>query len=209
MASKKPTRQTKDPVTHRFQTTLSRALVELLVKTHGEGRDFRNVTAVRCQVHPKLLTRWLSEGAKDPDAGLKTELFMRMAQAEGDYRAELIGEVGNPISMTETMTFEDGKPASKVTEARRTTGLQWLLERRFHQFRANAMPKADDLEICAMLEPQAGAEMNLEQALQIVTMIANNPQRLPPALLQVFSVAGWTVPAKAMTDGQDSNQTAH
>ncbi len=204
MAAKK--RQTKDPVTHRFQTILTRELVEKLVATHGEGRDFRNVTAVRCQVHPKLLTRWLKEGAEDPEAGLRTELFMRMAQAEGDYRAALIQEVADPTAMTETMTYEDGKPSSKVTEARRTTGLQWLLERRFHQFRANALPKADDLEICAMLEPQAGAEMNQEMALQIVAMIARNPERLPPPMRQAFLQAGWSLPSKAMTDGQE---TAH
>lgn len=203
-------RQTKDPVTHRFQSVLTRDLCDQLCDTHGKGRDFRNATAIRCGVHPVLLTRWLKLGANDPEAGLATELFMRMGKAECDYRADLIKEVADPTSMTEVVEYDDGKPIGKTTVARRTQGLQWLLERRFRQFRADALPKPDDLEISVMLEPAAASEMNQEAALQIITMIASNPERLPPALLQVFLQAGWALPAtasqKVMTDGQ---ATAH
>lgn len=205
MAAKKSRQQPKNGTgkggqTHCFQSTLTREIVEQLVTTHEEGQDFRNVTAVRCQVHPRVLTRWLKLGESTPDAGLATELFMRMGKVEGDLRAGYVKEVANPISMTEHTEYEEGKPVSKTVEARKTQGIQWLLERRFRQFRADYIPKPDDLEICAMLEPQATV-YSVEMVLGIVQQMAQYPERLPEPVRRLFAETDWGVP-KEMSDGQ-------
>lgn len=202
MAPKKPPRQTKDPVTHRFQSTLTRELCDLLCKTHEEGKDFRNVTAVRCGVHPVNLTRWLKLGASDETAGLYTELFMRMARAEGDTRAEWIAEVADPVASVEDVTYDEGKPVGKTTTTRRVNGLQWLLERRFKQFRSEHIQKPDEMEVTAMLEPQATV-YTADMVLGIVQQMAAHPERLPEAVRRLFAQTDWCVP-KEMTDGQSS-----
>ena len=199
MADKKP-RQQKDPVTHRFQSVLTRELLDQLCETHEKGRDFRNVTAVRCGVHPTLLTRWLKTGAETADGGLYTELFMRMGQIEGDLRAGHIAEVSNPIASTEHTEFDEGKPVSKTVESRRTQGIQWLMERRFRQFRSEHIPKVDELEIATMLEPQATV-YTAEMVLGIVQQMAAQPERLPEAVRRLFAQTDWGVP-KEMTDAK-------
>lgn len=206
MAPKKPPRQQKDPVTHRFQSVLSRELVDKLCETHEKGKDFRNVTAVRCGVHPVTLTRWLKLGMNDEKAGLATELFMRFAQIEGDIRAGLLAEMANPESQTEHMTYEDGKPSSKVSTSRRTQGVQWLLERRFRQFRVEYLQKPDELEVVAMLEPQATV-YTAEMVLGLVQQMAADPERLPEAVRRLFAQTDWRVP-REMTDGSKT-ETAH
>lgn len=199
MTEKKP-RQQKDPVTHRFQSILTRELLDKLCDFHEKGRDFRNVTAVRCGVHPTLLTRWLKTGAETENGGLYTELFMRMGQIEGDIRAGYINEVSNPVASTEHTEFEEGKPVSKTVESRRTQGIQWLMERRFRQFRSEHIPKVDELEIAAMLEPQATV-YTAEMVLGIVQQMAAQPERLPEAVRRLFAQTDWGVP-KEMTDGK-------
>ena len=198
-ASRKP-RQTKDPVTHRFQSTLTRALCDQLCETHEKGRDFRNVTAVMCDVHPVTLTRWLKLGAESPDAGLHTELYMRMAKAEGGIRSGYIGELSNPIVSTEKSEYADGKTVGKTVETRNTRGIQWLMERRFRQFRVEHLQKPDELEVTAMLEPQV-IVYSAEMVLGIVQQMAQNPERLPEAIRVLFARTDWRVP-KEMTDGQ-------
>jgi hypothetical protein len=200
MAPKKPPRQQKDPVTHRFQSTLTRELCDLLCETHEKGRDFRNVTAVMCDVHPVTLTRWLKQGAESPDAGLHTELYMRMAKAEGAIRAGYIDECSNPSASTETTEYDNGKPVSKTVESRNTRGIQWLMERRFKQFRSEHIQKPDELEVTAMLEPVA-AVYTADMVLGIVQQMAANPDRLPEAVRRLFAQTDWRVP-KEMTDGQ-------
>lgn len=199
---KKPPKQTKDAVTHRFQSTLTRELCDKLCDTHASGRDFRNVTAVMCDVHPVTLTRWLKLGAESPDAGLHTELYMRMAQAEGTIRAEYIRETSNPIASTEHTEYEDGKPISKTVESRRTNGIQWLMEKRFRQFRVEHIAKPDELEVTAMLEPQAMV-YTADMVLGIVQQMAAHPERLPEAVRKLFAHTDWQVP-REMTDGQTS-----
>jgi hypothetical protein len=199
MAAKKP-RQTKDPVTHRFQSTLTRALCDQLCKTHEEGRDFRNVTAVMCDVHPVTLTRWLKLGAESPDAGLHTELYMRMCKTEGGIRADWIAEVADTTVSLEDVTYDDGKPVGKTTTSRRTHGIQWLLEKRFRQFRKEHIHKVDELEVTALLEPQA-VVYTADMVLGIVQQMAQDPERLPPAIRQLFANTDWRVP-KELTDGQ-------
>jgi hypothetical protein len=193
-------RQQKDPVTHRFQSVLSRELCDKLCEAHQEGRDFRNITAVRCGVHPVTLTRWLKLGSSDENAGLHSELFMRMAKAEGDTRAAYISEVSNPVASTEETEYADGKPVSKTVESRRTQGIQWLLERRFRQFRADSVPKVDDLEMADLLQPQATV-YSLEMVLDICQQMAAQPERLPVAVRQLFANTDWAVPTR-MNDGQ-------
>lgn len=200
----KPRRQTKDPVTHRFQTTLTRELCDLLCKTHEEGKDFRNVTAVRCKVHPTVLTRWLKLGQTEPDSGLHAELFMRMSAIEGDIRAGYIAEVSNPISSTEETAYEDGKPVSKTVVSRRTNGIQWLMERRFRQYRVEHVQKPDEAEVLSMLEPQATV-YSLDMVLDICQQMAAQPERLPVAIRELFSTTDWAVPRK-LNDGQAEPQ---
>ncbi len=200
MAQKKPREQKKDPVTHRFQSTLTRALCDQLCLTHETGRDFRNVTAVRCRVHPTVLTRWLKRGQEDPDAGLHTELFMRFGAIEGDVRAGYIDEVSNPVASTEETAYEDGKPISKTVVSRRTQGIQWLMERRFKQFRVEHIQKPDETEIVDMLVPQATV-YNLETVLAICQQMAAQPDRLPPAIRDLFANTDWAAP-KRIADAQ-------
>ncbi len=202
MAARKPRHQ--DPVTRRFASILSRELCDLLCLTHEQSGDFRNVTAVRCGVHPVTLTRWLKLGATDESAGLHTELFMRMGKAEGDFRATLLVAVADPtVTIQENGTDGDGNPTTKNV-SRRVTGLQWLLERRFRQFRADSVAKPDDLEIADMLQP-AATVYSLEMVLDICQQMAAQPERLPVAVRQLFASTDWAVPGKR-ADGQAEPQ---
>ena len=204
MPSKKPPatpkRQPKDSVTHRFQSILTRELCDRLCDTHEAGRDFRNATAVRCQVHPTLLTRWLKLGESDPNAGLATELFMRFGEIESIIRAGYIAEVSDSTASTEETVFDEGKPISKTVVSRRTQGVQWLMERRFRQFRVEHVQKPDETEIVEMLVPQA-TTYNLETVLAICQQMAAQPERLPAAVRELFASTDWAAPRK-MTDGQ-------
>lgn len=198
-AHKKP-RQPKDTVTHRFESVLTRALVDQLCEIHEQGRDFRNVTAARCGVHPKLLTRWLRLGSEDENGGLHAELFLRMIAIEGSLRAGYLAELSDPTASTETVEYKDGKPVSKTVTARRTQGIQWLMERRFQQFRVEHIQKPDEVEVLAMLEPQATV-YTAEMALSLVQQMAAHPERLPEGVRLLFAQTDWRVP-KEMTDGQ-------
>lgn len=198
MATKKP-RQTQG-ARGRFESTLTRELLESLCETHEKGRDFRNVTAARCGVHPKLLTRWLTLGSEDESGGLYAELFLRMLAIEGTIRAVYIAECSNPSASTEKTEYDNGKPVSKTVESRNTRGIQWLMERRFKQFRVEHLAKPDELEVTAMLEPVATV-YTAEMVLGIVQQMALNPERLPEAVRVLFARTDWRVP-KEMTDGQ-------
>ncbi len=187
----------------RFQSILTQALVDQLCETHETGRDFRNVTAVRCGVHPTLITQWLKRGALGADDGLYSELFMRFARIEGDIRAVYIAEVSDPTAQTEQTEYEDGKPVSKTVTARRTQGIQWLMERRFRQFRVEHVQKADETEAVSFLEPQATV-YTADMVLGLVQQMAANPERLPEAVRLLFANTDWRVPREIVTDGQTS-----
>ena len=150
----------------RLQTALTELLVAQLCETHREGRDFRNATALRCGVHPKMLTRWLKQGETDPAGSLCSRLFMAFGRIEGDIRAEWIAEVANPVVACE--------------ETRRSTnGLQWLLERRFRQFRADWIPRPDEVNVGDMLTAEQQTGFSPEAALAIVrAMVASMPAEL-------------------------------
>lgn len=195
-------RQTIDPKTGRFQSILTPELVDRLCKTH-EDRDFRNVTAVRCGVHPRVLRRWLKLGANDESAGLATDLFMRMAKVEGDLRATLLAEVADPTASVEQTEFDNGKPASKTLTSRRTSGIQWLLERRFRQFRVEHVQTEDEQDVLSLFEPQPQA-MTLEMAETICRQLAAAPERLPPAIRALFAQTDWGAPALKDSNGEEA-----
>lgn len=198
---KTPKRQKTDAITHRFQSVLTAELVEELCKVHEEGQDFRNVTAVRCGVHPTLLTRWLKQGAESAEGGLCTELFMRFGKIEGDIRAGYIAEVSDPTASTEESQYDDGKVVGKIVTTRKTSGIQWLMERRFRQFRVEHIQKPDELAISEMLEP-AATVYTADMVLGIMQQMAAYPERLPVAIRLLLANTDWRV--KDSIDAQAS-----
>lgn len=189
------TTQPKDPQSGRFQSTLTPELVDKLCTTHADGRDYRNVTAARCGVHPAVLTKWLKLGAGNEAAGLATELFMRFAQIEGDIRAKWIAELADVTASVEHTEFEDGKPVSKTVNARRTSGLQWLMERRFRQFRVEHALTEHESDAMSLLQPQAQT-LTTEMAIALCQQLAQNPERLPEPIRVLFAATDWRAPKK-------------
>lgn len=197
-------RQPKDPVTHRFQTTLTRDLCDRLCETHQAGKDYRNVTAARCGVHPVTLTKWLKLGSTDPDNGLAAELYMRFLGIEGEIRAAWIAEIANTLSLTEETEYGDkGLPISKHTTMRKTDGIRWLLERRFRQFRVEHVLTEHEQDAMALLQPAASA-LTPEMAEQICRMLASAPERLPPAIRTLFAATDWRPPKTLEAHGQET-----
>jgi hypothetical protein len=187
----------------RLRSGLDEALLEQLCEVHREGRDFRNATALRCGVHPRMLSRWLERGARDEDAGLHTRLFLAFGAIEGDIRAEWIGEVANPEASREESQFE----GSKTATSRRVTGLQWLLERRFKQFRLDWVQRPDEGEVGELLAAQQTG-FSPEAALAVVRAMITS---MPPELAAPFLTwARARLPAGASIDGDtdhDPGQT--
>jgi len=194
----------KDATTGRFQSRLTPELVDKLCSTHSEGCDYRNVTAARCAVHPKTLSAWLKLGASNEAAGLATDLFMRLTKIEGDIRAKWLAEIADVTASVEHTEFEDGKPVSRTVNARRTSGLQWLMERRFRQFRMDHAVTADEEDALSLLQPQAQA-MTPEMAIAMCQMLAQNPERLPEPIRILFAATDWRAPKK-LPHGEE---TAH
>lgn len=163
----------------RLRSALDEDLFAQLCETHRTGRDFRNATALRCGVHPKMLTRWLERGAADEHAGLYTRLFVEFGRIEADIRATWIDEVANPEASREDVHFDDnGKPISKTASSRRTNGVEWLLERRFKQFRADWVPRPDETEAAELLAERSQG-FSPEAALAVVrAMVASMPAEL-------------------------------
>jgi hypothetical protein len=183
----------------RFQTLLTAALLKELLATHRKG-DFRNMTALRCGVHPKRLSIWLRQGAELEDDSLLARLFLGFARIEANVRAESIKEILDPEMKRETTEFEDGKPVSKTSTARATDGIRWYLERRFRQWRADWVEREDEGPVDALLLPQPGG-LNVEAAKYIVAQLAAN---MPPELRDIFTAKGWTPPSLPETaNGQE------
>lgn len=167
-----------------LRTTLDEELLEELTLAH-RARDYRNATAVRCRVHPKLLTKWLRAGQNDDDPeSLYARLFVAFGAIEGEIRAELIEQIADPT--VETTAFDEGKPSSTVK--RRTAGLQWLLERRFRQYRSDYAQKPDERDIAEMLTDEQAEALTVEAALAIAQAMA---ARMPAQLRPVFEGQGW------------------
>lgn len=198
------TTQPQDPQTGRFQSTLTPELVERLCSTHADGRDYRNVTAARCGVHPGMLTRWLKLGAGNEAAGLATELFMRFAQIEGDIRAQWISEIADVTASVETTEFDNGKPISRTVNARRTSGLQWLLERRFRQFRVEHAPNEHEQDALSLLQPQAQS-LTPEMAVALCQQLAANPERLPEPIRVLFAATDWRAPKRLESHAEETS----
>jgi hypothetical protein len=194
MAQRKPPPKKpkpRDRRSGRFQTLLTEPLLKRLLMTHRTGADFRNMTALRCGVHPKRLSIWLRQGAELEDESLLARLFLGFALIEGELRAKSIKEVRNPEVKRETTEFEDGKPVSKTSTARATDGIRWYLERRFRQWRADWVEREDEGPVDALLQPQAGG-LNVEAAKYIIAQLA---ERMPPELLAIFTAKGWKPPS--------------
>lgn len=172
----------------RLVTALDEPLFEKLCAVHRDGRDFRNATALRCGVHPKMLSRWLKQGERD-EGTIYARLFLAFGQIEGEIRAGYIAEVENTETSREETTFSaKGVPESKVVVQRRTTGVQWLLERRFRQFRSDWVVKEDELDVVHMLSEQQAQGLTLEAALQIARQLAKN---MPDQLRPIFEAERW------------------
>lgn len=198
-------RKPQAATTHRFQTVLTRELCDKLCETHATGKDYRNVTAARCNVHPKLLSKWLRLGRDSEELGLATELFMRFTAIEGEIRAGWIAELENTSSGTETTEFGDnGKPISRTLHMRRTSGVQWLMERRFRQFRTDYVLSEHETDALALLEPPAQA-LTLDMATQLCQQIAANPERLPAAIRTLFAGTDWHAPKTLEAHGQETS----
>lgn len=188
----------------RLQSALTEQVFERLCETYEQG-DFRNATAIRCGVHPKMLTRWLERGkADDDERSLFTRLFMAFGRIEGDLRAECIAEIRNPEASHEETVFDDGKPISRTVTSRRTTGVQWLLERRFRQFRADWVPRPDEANVGDMLTAEQAQGFSAETALAIMrAMVAS----MPPELAEPFNAwARARLPVGATIDGSNDEQ---
>lgn len=184
-------RAPRDERTGQFRTTLTEALLGELCRTHRKG-DFRNMTALRCGVHPKRLSIWLRQGAELEDDSLLARLFLEFARIEGDVRAECITEVRNPETRRriETAVAEDGTVTPAVETARSVTGITWYLERRFRQWRADWTPREDEGDVGEFLVQQSGS-LSLDAAKYIVAQLARN---MPGELLPLFTAAGWRPP---------------
>jgi hypothetical protein len=185
----------------RFATTLTEPLLLELCEKHYEGRDFRTRTALRCGVGPDRLQHWLEVGSRDPESdSLQARLFREFSRIEAEIAAEYIAEVANPEVETEESFFDDeGNLTSKTRRKRSTAGVQWLLQVRFAQFKPDHTLRPVDKPVEDLLQKQTGT-LSLEAAMAIVTQLASS---MPEQLLPIFTSAGWTPPAKALTHGSN------
>lgn len=188
----------------RFATTLTEPLLLELCAKHYEGRDFRTRTAARCATDPDRLQYWLEEGARDPSGeSLQSRLYREFAVIEADIAAELVAEAANPETSFEESFFDDeGNLTSRTKRSRSTAGVQWLLERRFVQYKAHHEPKRADQGLEELL-PKQGGGLTLEAAVALVSQLAAS---MPGQLLPIFLNAGWTPPQKALSHGSNISE---
>jgi hypothetical protein len=185
----------------RMHTKLTPELLVELCRVHAEGKDYRNVTALRCYVHPDRLNNWLKHGASqlDNDTGplsLHAALFLEFARIEGEIRASNLKEVLDTVVKVEKTEFADGMPVSKTVTQRSIAGITWYMERRWHQYRASSPGTRNDIEVAAMLQG-GGQGLNTEAAIAICEALA---AAMPPALMDIFVAKGWKPPAQ-LTEG--------
>jgi len=165
---------------------LTEPLLQELVTAHESG-DFRNATACRCRVHPKLLTKWLRAGqTSDEPESLYARLFVEFGRIEGEKRAKYLGELEDTRS--EESHFDDEGNTVSTTK-RRTDGIRWLIERRYRQYRADYVAKPDEYDVTTMLSEEQAEALTAEAALAIAAAIA---RAMPPQLRPVFAGEGWT-----------------
>lgn len=191
------------PITE-YKTVLDEELLSELCRIHRDGKDFRNVTAIRCHVHPMRLKTWLWWGEKsgqDERVTLYTRLYLEFARIEAELRAANIAEVLNTIISTEDVTFEGGVPVSKTVVKRSTNGVQWYMERRWRQYRADWEPNDLDRETVLMAGLQTAGALTTDAAEAICSQLA---EAMPPRLLEIFTARGWTPPKlEAATRGKE------
>lgn len=189
---------------------LNQDLVDRLAKRHREGRDFRTQTALLEDVHPDLLQDWLEKGSRDVEGkSVESDLFRKFSKVEGEIRAEWIGEIANTIVATEETEFDgEGKALKKTRTTRSVSGVQWLLSKRFPQWRDGYTMKPTEKPAEDFLQRQPGQGLTLEAAIAICEMIAAS---MPPQLAPVFAAHGWVrlpagaEPEKGPDDGEDGS----
>ncbi len=158
---------------------------------HREGKDFRNVTAIRCGVHPEKLKAWLLRGATSQDTtNLYVKLALQFALIEADLRASNIVEVLNTQTKHEEIEFSEktGLPVKTTKTARSTAGIQWYMERRWRQWRADWQPTEQDSEAATLFTAQATGALNKEAAMSVLGQMA---AQMPDEPRAVFEANNW------------------
>lgn len=176
---------------NQFESTITEPLVDELCRVHREGKDFRNVTAIRCGVHPEKLKAWLLRGASSQDTtNLYVKLALQFALIEADLRAANIVEILNTQTKSEETEFSEktGQPIKTTKTARSTAGIQWYMERRWRQWRADWQPTEQDSEASTLFTAQIAGALSKEDGLAIVGQMAAN---MPPQLLPSFDQHNW------------------
>jgi hypothetical protein len=174
-------------------TTLTQEKFDQLCTVHREGRDFRNVTAIRCDVHPRLLTRWLKRGAANEEDGLYTELFMAFGRIEGAHRAEYNAELVNT-----TVHYEkyDAETRTRTVTKRDTRGLQFFMGKRYEQFAdREGRTRDDECDMSELLEQMQAQQLTGPSARHIIAQFV---AMMPAELGEPFQA--WA--AKALPQGQ-------
>lgn len=188
-------------VSEVFQTKLTEELLVELCRVHKEGKDFRNVTALRCRVSPERLKLWLNMGVRhiaEETPTLHARLAMEFAIIEADLRAENIREVLDTTVKTEDIEFNDkGAPISKKLVQRSVHGTIWYMERRWRQYRKDHSAGDADGELSQLLSGAApSGGLSVDQAMQICRQLAERMHVEPSMrpVLELFLGTGWKAP---------------
>ncbi len=167
-----------------FRTELTEDVLAELCAIHEKGRDFRDVTAVRCNVHPKRLSVWLRRGAMGGDLTSPfVRLFLAFGRIEGDLRAKCIDEVLDTTKETIKIVSDGKGGETKDVIKRDSAGVRWYMERRFRSYRIEALPTDDNAEVSTMLNADAPQVKNAEAAVGVIRQLA---AAMPPELMRVF-----------------------
>lgn len=153
-----------------MRTELTPELADKLVKCHGDGCDFRNATAIACDVHPATLSRWLTRGVSSEDDEPYSSFALRFMSAETKIRSNKLRE----LLETEDRT--------------RVAALTWFFERRFKQW-GRAEKKDAEHEALDILEAvQTKGGLTPQQRLEAIAKWFQKPT---PQLLKILERAGW------------------
>jgi len=170
-----------------------------LCRVHREGRDFRNVTATRCGLHPHLLTKWLKRGALSEEDGLYSKLLVAFGEIEGESRAELIREVCDPEVSRETITTDDNGKEQRVIIKRSSLGPQWFMSKRYRQYQEKRENEntGDESDVVDLLVTMA-AQLPPGSSRHIIAQLAS---AMPDDLRLRFEQWAYAALPQGQTDG--------